>query len=478
MSQPSSLVAAHTLFQEALVLMDAGETARACECLHEACRQAPHFSEAWTNLGYLLASGGDAAGAERCYRQARQLGSAHPRLYLNYGALLAARGLRAEAEAIYREGLDAAPDDADLWSNLGVLFANLKRDTYAEFCLRTALEIAPDHRNARYNLGYLQLCQGKYREGFAAFEARDWRNPLDAALDAAGLARWRGEPLGGQRILIGCEAGHGDMIQFCRYVGVLRERGAARVDILCHAGLRRLFTGLAGVGRVMAYEPSLQLETTDWDYWSPAMSLPHACGSDLADLPGRRPYLFPFAGDALRWRQRLADALPAGALRVGLAWRGSPRFENDRERSLPGPQLFAPLATVPGVAFVNLQKHLSPAEAAALPPGTLDAGSALDDFADTAALVDALDLVISVDTAIAHLAGALGKRCWVMLPAYATDWRWGRHDDDAPWYPGVLRLFRQTDPGDWHPVIEALTHALAAQRAPHAEPATCAARAT
>jgi hypothetical protein len=247
------------------------------------------------------------------------------------------------------------------------------------------------------------------------------------------------------------------MIQFCRYSVVLKAMGAARISVVCHPGLKVLFGTLSGVDEVFSFNESVP--ASGWDFWTPPMSLPHYCQTRLDSVPAPIPYLAAHPASVEKWFRQL----PSG-LRVGLVWKGNPRFENDGDRSLPSLAALAPLGRVAGVRFVSLQKGPGEDEARCPPPGlsVLALGDALADFADTAALVTNLDLVISVDTAVAHLAGALGKPCWVLLPDYRTDWRWLSERSDTPWYPERMRLFRQpSGSDDWSSVVVAVGEALA-----------------
>lgn len=273
-----------------------------------------------------------------------------------------------------------------------------------------------------------------------------------------GIPRWCGEPIAGKSILIGVEAGYGDMIQFCRLAGELKERGAARVSVLCHPPLKRLFRRLDGLDEVLAVGD--QAPGNPWDYWCPPLSLPHLCGIRLDSIPAHLPYLSAAPELVEKWAGFMDS--PDNKLRVGLVWKGNPCFENDRERSLASVNELAPLCDVAGIRYFSLQKGAGEDEAASPPFPLLHLGSAISDFADTAAIIANLDLLISVDTAVAHLAGALGKPCWAMLPDYKTDWRWLTGREDSPWYPGVMRLFRQGSTGSWSPVISNIKSALEA----------------
>jgi tetratricopeptide (TPR) repeat protein len=465
--EPGTLFApsAEALFDEGLALMAAGAQKQAESCFRRATDLRPDLSEAWVNLGLLLDQDGELAEAEQCYQFAMNLGEHSPQLFLNYGALLAAHRQFDAAVALYRKGLTHAPHTPALWSNLGVLLASLRRDTEAEVCFRTALDHSPDYPSARYNLGYLLLRQGNFDDGLPSFEARDWYASMEKVLsDTLGIQRWQGEALANKSILITCEAGHGDMIQFSRYASLLKARGATQVDMLCQPALQRLFGSVQGLDRILPLDHPVSL--ANWDYWTPPLSLPRYCGTHAKSIPSTTPYLHPDANDIERWQ----NLLPAEGLRIGLAWRGNPKFENDRERSLPHLLNLASLWSVPDVSFVSLQKGAGEEEVStiqsAFPITAL--GPHLQDFADTAAVIATLDLVISVDTAVAHLAGALGKPCWLMLPHFQSDWRWQLERQDSPWYPG-MRLFRQRYAGDWRSVVEEIHAALQAwpQRLAH-----------
>lgn len=354
----------------------------------------------------------------------------------------------AGAEPLLREVLLRSPDEPAAWTNLGVVLATLKREPEAEQCHRAAMRLAPGYRNARFNLAYLLLRQGRYEEGWLCLEARDWYAPFHKLLP---FPRWQGEPLTGKRVLMGVEAGHGDMIQFCRYASLLKASGAVRVGVLCQPALVTLLENHAGID--VALGADQPLPSSGWDYWAPPLSLPFLFGTRLDSIPAALPYLAAAPARSERWQ--VALGVPPGVLRVGLVWSGNPRFENDAERSLPSPAVLAPLLDVPGVCFVSLQRDAVPAELA-----VVDLGAKIEDFADTAAIMSHLDLVITVDTATAHLAGALAKRCWVLLPDYQTDWRWLAGRTDSPWYPGVMTLFRQVRAGDWESVVQQVREAL------------------
>jgi hypothetical protein len=298
------------------------------------------------------------------------------------------------------------------------------------------------------------LRQGRFEEGWQCFEARDW---YAAFAQRTNCSRWQGEPLAGKSLLIGYEAGHGDMIQFGRYAAELKKRGAIHITMVCHPALKRLFSTLKGVDRVAPFDEAIP--ATGFDYWTPLLSVPHRCATRLDSIPATLPYLSALPGEAEKWATHIASH----PLRVGLAWKGNPKFENDADRSLSSVDLLAPLGAVPGMQFISLQKGVGEDEALRPPNGLslIALGAMANDFADTAAIIANLDLVISVDTAAAHLAGAMGKPCWLLLPHYKTDWRWLVARNDSPWYPRVMRLFRQPGPGQWQATVDEVAAALA-----------------
>jgi Tfp pilus assembly protein PilF len=450
---------AEALFYEGNRCWAAGDMAGAEECFRAAIRCSPDLAEAHANLGLLLDQSARKVEAETHYRSSLAANPECGQTQLNLAVMLAEQKRFADAEDAYARALELLPDSAAAWSNFGVLQACRKYEETAEESYRRALTLDPDYALARFNLSYLLLRQGRFDEGWAALEARDWYAPLEAYFDCP---RWQGEDLGGKSLLIGIEAGYGDMIQFSRYAALLKARGAARVTLLCHPPLKTLFMSLAAVDSVIACDEPIP--ASGWDVWTPPLSLPCHCRTRLESIPADLPYLRADPEKAAYWRSFLgADAVSAD-LRVGLVWKGNPRFENDADRSLSSLALLAPLWTVAGVRFYSLQKGAGEHEAAtsSAPAGLplTDVAPAIADFADTAAIVDNLDLVICVDTAIAHLAGALGKPCWLLLPDYKTDWRWLAGRSDSPWYPGVLRLFRQPAGGDWPPLIDAVRVAL------------------
>jgi lipoprotein NlpI len=436
-----------TLFHEGVRLMQAGDAPGAIAAFRETLALAPWMVAAHVNLGLLLARAGQLDDAEQHYRTAVALDPGHVHAHLHLGVFLAARKRFAEAESLYRAALRLAPDSPAALSNLGVLLAYVGREAEAEACYRAAMAHDPGYRNAPFNLAYLLLRQGRFEEGWAAFEARDWYDRLARFFSCP---RWRGEPLAGKRLVIGFEGGHGDMLQFCRYTALARAQGPAHIALVCHPALVTLFTRLSGVDAVFGYDEDVP--ASGWDFWAPPLSFPWALDTRMDTIPATLPYLHADPARVTQLAPLFDDAKEH--MRVGLAWQGNPHFENDGDRSLAALDVLAPLLAVQGARCFSLQK--GPGQLAAIRPDMTDLAPHIANFGDTAACIMGLDLVITVDSAVAHLAGALGKPCWVMLPAYQTDWRWLTARTDSPWYPGVMRLYRQAVAGDWTGVTGAM----------------------
>jgi tetratricopeptide (TPR) repeat protein len=436
---------AESLFFQGTRDMASGDLASAEDCFRKALELNADFAEAYTNLGLVLAQQGKPVAAESCYRRSLQLDPSYFETHLNLGAFLSKQKRFEDAESTYGNAIALKPDSAAAWSNLGVLYACMKREAEAEQCYRTALFLDGSYAKARFNLSYVLLRQGRFDEGWGCLEARDWYAPLAAHLSCP---RWQGEALCGSSILIGYEAGHGDMIQFFRYVAVLKAQGAVSVSMICHPALKTLFAAQKILDSVISFAE--QIPKSGWDFWTPPLSIPYYCKLRLDSIPAQIPYLRVAPELIEKW------VLPVKGLKVGIAWKGNPLFENDADRSIASLEVLAPLGRVTGINFISLQLDCT-----IKPPMQLiNFADQITDFADTAALMMNLDLVISVDTAVAHLAGALGIPCWIMLPEYQTDWRWLKDRTDTPWYPNIMRLFRQTATGGWSLVVAELVEAL------------------
>ena len=415
--------------------------------LAERC---PDMVEAHYNLGNLLFEAGRHAEAAVAFRAALLLQPDHPDAANNLGSALIELGDYAGAEQCLRQAVERQPELAIPRSNLGAALRELGQVTEAEDCFVAALGLAGDTVPARNNLATTLLQTGRLREGWALYESR-WQTPsLPPRRFTAPL--WQGEALGDGVLLLHAEQGIGDTLQFCRYVRLAAER--ARVVLEVQPPLRRLLArSLPDVEQIITRGQTLP----QFSRHCPLLSLPRIFNTTLDTIPAEIPYLSPDPAEAAAWQTRLA-ALPG--LRVGLAWRGNQAFADAKRKRDMDVAYLAMLAAIPGISFVSLQKDLSPeaqATAQSLLPLT-DWTSELGDFAQTAALVAELDLVIAVDTAVVHLAGALGRPAW-LLNRFDPCWRWLRDRDDSPWYP-TLRQFRQSAVGDWAGVMQRVAVAL------------------
>lgn len=422
--------------------MQAGDSTQAEACFRRAIKADPEFAEAYTNLAMLLESK-QPKKAEQYYRKSLDIYPDSPETLANLADFLAANKRFAEAEALYIKSIVLNPASSITHSNFGVLLTCLRREYEAETYLRRALELNPDNTKAAFNFSYLLLCQGRFEEGWNHLDARDFNT--DANLP---FPKWRGEDLHGKSLLVWYELGFGDEIQFCRYVPLLKTMGVADLTLVCRPELKALFQTLQGVDTL--YSATEHIPHRHYDFWTLPLSAPRFFQTRLDNIPAQLPYLHADPERIQQWH------LPEDGLKkVGLVWQGNPRHENDDQRSIHDVRLLQPLLEVEGIRFISLQKGFKGAlgKMTKLP-------AEVQDFADTAAIVSQLDLVICVDTAVAHLAGALGKPCWVMLPYFKIDWRWMKERDDSPWYPDVMRLFRQGADQRWESVMQSVAMVL------------------
>lgn len=454
------------LLLEGVAAAERGEAAEAARHWQALIALAPPpalLTQAWFNLGLLLLRMGLRDDAEPCLQAALASDPANHEAEFQLRQLRAERELDAAVTAVEAGRLDAAehalqraiadaPQQAVLHRNLGVVLYEQGRHEAAEAALRHAMALAPEDKAAEHALALLLLAAGRHAEGWRHYEAR-----FDPAFSNAQtitpslpFPRWQGEPLLGKSLLVWPEQGLGDEIQFCRYIPALKAAGARHVSLVCRPALLPLLQTLAGVDQLISSTDAVQAVPAH-DYWTFSLSMPLHAG--LADIPAALPYLAADPGRRATWGQRLP---PRPGPRVGLLWQGNPAHQNDAYRSLHDPALLEILCQVPGVHWIGLQREAGlPAPAAIWP-----AGAAIHDFADAAAVMAELDLLISVDSAYAHLAGALGVPVWVLLPARQVDWRWLHGRSDSPWYPGVMRLFRQQPASGWGGILTQVRDAL------------------
>ncbi len=436
----------------------------------------PDYAEAHNNLGTTLKEFDQYDEAEACYRRALDLKPDYAAAYNNLGIVLRELHRPEEAMESYRRALDLKPDYMQAYNNRAIVLGDLNRlDDAIEDCNRAlaldpdyveahtnlantwldqgrleeavagydrAIALEPDHAEAHLNKSMALLLAGRYAEGWVEY---DWRwkcrgfptTPPDYPQPV-----WDGSALDGKTIVLYPEQGLGDAIQFARYVPLVAARGG-RVLLSSFGPLSDLMESVAGVARVV----TVGQNPPPFEVHAPLQGLPRLFGTTLESIPAEVPYMRVDPAQVTRWAERLA---PYPGLKVGLVWAGSPKYKNDRDRSIALDTL-RPLFDVAGVSFFTLQFPVPGEELARAGGAVTDLGAEVEKFSDTAAALENLDLLISVDTVAAHLAGALGRRCWVLLP-HSSDWRWLQDREDSPWYP-KHRLFRQTERGAWGPVV-------------------------
>jgi tetratricopeptide (TPR) repeat protein len=431
------------------------QTEEAIRSYQEALRLRPDYADAGNNLGNALRAQDRMDEAIACYRQALAHHPGSADLHNNLGIALSHHNRLAEAVPCFHEALRLRPEFAEAANNLGVTLADLSRLQEAVAAFDQALRLRPDHAETRRNRALALLLLGDYERGWTEYE---WRWKCDnAPRRPFAQPAWDGAPLEGRTILLHAEQGLGDTLHFIRYAPLVQQRGG-RVVVECQPALKRLLGACRGIDQLVVQGEPLPA----FDVHAPLLSLPTLFRTTPATVPADAPYLTADPALVEYWRQRLQ---PIPAFKVGIAWQGSSKYGGDKARSIPLKH-FAALAAVPGVQLVSLQKG-SGSEQLAHVQGqftVLDLGRQIDDaagaFMDSAAVMHHLDLVISSDTALPHLAGALGVPVWVAL-CCPCDWRWLREREDSPWYPS-MRLFRQRGWGDWDDVFERLAAALAA----------------
>jgi tetratricopeptide (TPR) repeat protein len=393
---------------------------------------------------------GRLAEAEAVYRQILAVEPQNARALQLMGVVLHQRGNSAAGSELIRRAIQIDPSSPDFHSNLGVVLADCGQYDEALACYRQAVRLAPYDPDFHWNMAINLLSRGDFREGWDEFEWR-LRSPGRNLNRGFPQPQWNGSDLTGKTILLHTEGGFGDAIQFIRYVPYVARRGG-QIILDCQGELVRLFELLPGVSRVFRRYDAL----THFDFQIPLQSLPRVFQTTLANIPADVPYLTAPQQSAQYWKEQLATE---PGPKVGLVWAGSHAHSGRRTNSL---EIFAPLAEFPGIRFFSLQK--GPESKRPSPRGLsiVDYTDQMSDFADLAAFIDNLDLVISVDTSVAHLAGAMAKPVWTLV-GYALDFRWLRNRLDSPWYP-TMRLFRQEKGEKWISVVERVAQELKSRR--------------
>ncbi len=428
-----------------------GELSQAEQICFSILEQQPNQVEALQLLGIIACKTGLLEEGIARYQKVIALKPDLVETYYNLGKALKQQGKFEEAIAHFQQALSKKAHFAEAEYNLGHTLQELGKLEEAIACYNHVLELNPQFIDARWNRALALLLSGDFIQGFADYECR-WQQAEFLKNNPRPLysqALWDGSNLNGRTILIHGEQGFGDAIQFIRYVPLIQQRGG-RVMVGCRAPLLRLFSTISGIERVVGSGGFIP----EFDVYVPLMSLPYLLGTTLETIPAQIPYL------AAPESKILLETPPGTQKKVGIAWA-----VGNKDRSLLSKRScelsdFLPLLDTPRLTFYSLQKGPRVIDLQQLddPKRLQDLNNQLRNFADTAAAITQLDLVITVDTAVAHLAGALGKPVWVLLP-FAPDWRWMLGRDDSPWYP-TMRLFRQERPMDWSGVLRQVTEAL------------------
>ncbi len=458
-----------------MALQELGELNEAVECCLKASQLAPDSEVLQNNLGTALKGLRQFNDAAECYRNAIALKPDYAEAHNNLGTISLEQKEFHKAVDCYKRAIELKPDYAMAYSNLGMVWRELgKLDASIESCSRAikvdpncaeahnnigtslqergqldeaiisykrAISLKPDYALAHMNNAIALLLAGNFKDGWQEYE---WRLHIRRHIsETPEKTLWDGLCLSGKSILVYVEQGFGDTIQFARYLPMVRARGG-RVVLECQKELIRLLRGFSGIDELIEYTP-VRKSVAPFDVHVPLLSLPGIFGTTLETVPADIPYIKVDSTLSMEWYKKFNKNKD---LKVGIVWSGNPENANDRNRSCSLTD-FAVLGDIPGTTFYTLQKGAAAVEASHPPEGMVIVNLEKDlrDFVDTAAVIANLDLVISIDTAVVHLAGAMGKRVWNLLP-FTPAWRWLQYRDVSPWYP-TMRLFRQSHPNDW-----------------------------
>ena len=429
-----------------IIFQTRNKSAEAKNCYERALAFKPDYVEANSNLGKIYHAERRYDQAIAQYQRALALKPDSPDIHFNLGVSLQRNQQLSEAVGCYQRTLALKPNYAAACNNLGAVLELQGSFEEAAVQYRRSLEIDPNSADAVWNQCLLQLLRGDFNSGLPSYERR-WG--LTVKHHNFTQPQWRGEPLHGARILLHAEQGLGDTLQFLRYLPLVQAAGGS-VVLAVQSAVQRLARELPGVAGVVTDGDPMPA----FDCQCALLSLPLVFGTTLDTIPAEVPYL-PVPEEARRKAATLS--WPAKGLRVGIVWAGNATHVKDRYRSIPS-SLFEPLLRIEGAHFYSLQMGPEAAQLDTIKAPITDLTKFIEDLADTAALMTHLDLILAVDTSVVHLAGALGKKVWVMLPL-GPDWRWLLHRDDSPWYPS-MRLFRQTTFDDWHHALDKVQRAL------------------
>ncbi|WP_378954439.1 tetratricopeptide repeat protein [Pelosinus sp. sgz500959] len=423
---------------------------------YQAIELNPHFYEAYNNVGAVLRIMYQLEAAEFCLRRAIELRPDYSKAYNNLGLVLKDRYCLAEAEVCLRHSIELDPNDPETYNNLALVLKDVDRLEEAERCLCRAIELRPGFKEAEFALAFLYLLQEQYNKGWGKYN--EWREFYEPKLKKIGYPhldcpRWQGEDLTGRKILLFSDQGFGDAIQFVRYGKMIAELGA-KTSIWVQKPLERLIK--TSINSCEIYNDD-DTSSGQFDFSCSLSRMPYMFNTDRETIPQVIPYIQTSCECATIWQERLNQLDGGHKYRVGVVWAGNPNHENDRNRSIVF-DVFKELFDINEVSWISLQVGKRAEDLLQTPYPVLDISEHLSDFFETAGAINNLDLVITIDSAVAHLAGAMGKETWLLVP-YNPDWRWQLKREDSPWY-STMKLFRQHEPGNWQEVLTRVKDAL------------------
>jgi len=426
--------------------------------LSHILRDHPEYAPALHLMGVVAFRQGRKAQALACMEKAIALGVDTPLYYRNIGEVYRTLGRHPEAAAAARKSVALNPGDALALMNCAIILADQNLTDEAISCFEQALAIRPDLPAAHFGLAEALLAKGELARGWEEYEWRFRIADVPRLMPPTDKPQWDGRPMGDRPLVLIADQGFGDAIQFGRYIKWAAER-ASNIVLACSPQLKPILRQL---------DPNMRLSVTwsdiaEFDAWCPLTGLPRLAGTVLETVPADVPYLRPEAARIAQWKEKLDRLTPAGLKRIGIVWAGRPTHKNDWKRSMTLAAL-APITALDGIALVVLQKGPEQTQAGAYfgRAPLIHLSAEVEDFDDTMAIMAGLDLVLTVDTSVAHLAGAQGLPVWIMLP-WCAEWRWLKDRSDSPWYP-TARLFRQPGPNDWLGVAEQVATALRAEK--------------
>lgn len=425
-----------------------GRYREAAENFRSALAIKPDHISAYLDLSFLYHKLGDSRSAIKCCRQALALDSESVEAHNNLGNALMHHGDPWSAIESYNTALQIRPDRADIYYNLANALKSAGRLYSAIEHYQRALTLNPDFIDARWNLSHVLLLGGNFQAGWREYECRfKLPNQKDIYPFRLEAPRWEGDSFIAKRLLVHDEQGFGDTLQFIRFLPFVKALGGT-VIFETRNPLLKLLKGFPGIDELVPRSDSIE-PAADFDLYIPLMSLPALFDTRLSTVPSQVPYLYADPKVKAQWRTRLEGS----DLKVGIVWAGNPGHANDQHRSCEL-EMFRVLTRISGVKLIGLQSGPGALQVqrSGSDLGLINLGDEFEDFSDTAAAISVLDLVIAVDTAVAHLAGAMGKPVWLLLP-YSPDWRWLTSRGDSPWYP-TMRLYRQPLPGNWKAVFQ------------------------